>query len=57
MKVFIITEGGKNIGFGHITRCLSLYQAFKEKEIIPELILNSDDNIEYLLDNLGGSND
>lgn len=49
MKVFILTEGGKNIGFGHITRCLSLYQAFEEKEIIPELILNSDDNIEYLL--------
>jgi len=49
MKVFIITEGGKDIGFGHITRCLSLYQAFEEKEIIPEFILNSDDNIEYLL--------
>jgi len=49
MKVFIITEGGKDIGFGHITRCLSLYQAFEEKEIIPELILNSDGNIEYLL--------
>jgi len=49
MKVFIITEGGKNIGFGHITRCLSLYQAFEEKEIIPEFVLNSDDNIEYLL--------
>lgn len=49
MKVFIITEGGKNIGFGHITRCLSLYQAFEEKEIIPEFVLNSDDDIEYLL--------
>lgn len=49
MKVFIITEGGKNIGFGHITRCLSLYQAFEEKEIIPEFILNGDENIEYLL--------
>ena len=31
MKVFIITEGGKDIGFGHITRCFSLYQAFEEK--------------------------
>lgn len=49
MKIIIITEGGKDIGFGHITRCLSLYQAFEEKEIIPEFILNSDDNIEYLL--------
>jgi len=32
MKVFIITEGSKNTGFGHITRCLSLYQAFEEKD-------------------------
>ena len=48
-KVVIITEGTKNTGFGHITRCLSLYQAFEEKGIIPEFILNSDGNIEYLL--------
>ena len=47
MKVFIITEGGKNIGFGHITRCLSLYQAFEEKGILPKFIIN----------NLGGNND
>ena len=45
MKVFIITEGSKNIGFGHITRCISLYQAFEERGIIPEFIIN----------NLGGS--
>ena len=31
MNVFIITEGTKNTGFGHITRCLSLYQAFEER--------------------------
>lgn len=49
MKVFIITEGSKNTGFGHITRCLSLYQAFKEGGILPELIINGDNNIEYLL--------
>ncbi|MEQ9716422.1 MAG: UDP-2,4-diacetamido-2,4,6-trideoxy-beta-L-altropyranose hydrolase, partial [Candidatus Asgardarchaeum sp.] len=45
----ILTEGGKNIGFGHITRCLSLYQAFKERGILPEFIINGDNNIEYLL--------
>jgi len=49
MKVFIITEGGKNIGFGHITRCLSLCQAFEERGILPKYIINGDDNIEYLL--------
>ena len=49
MKVFIITEGGKNIGFGHITRCLSLYQAFEERGIKPKFIINGDNDIEYIL--------
>ncbi|MFW6129765.1 MAG: PseG/SpsG family protein [Atribacterota bacterium] len=29
MKVFILTEGGKEIGFGHLTRCIALSQAIK----------------------------
>ena len=37
MKVFILTEGGKDIGFGHITRCISLSEAFEEKGIYPEV--------------------
>ena len=49
MNVFIITEGGKDIGFGHITRCLSLYQAFEERGIKPKFIVNADNDIEYLL--------
>lgn len=49
MKVFIITEGSKNTGFGHITRCLSLYQAFEERGIKPKFIINGDNDIEYLL--------
>jgi len=49
MKVFILTEGGKNKGFGHITRCLSLYQAFEERGILPEFIINGDNEIECLL--------
>ena len=49
MKVFIITEGGKDIGFGHITRCLSLYQAFEERGIKPKFIINGDNDIEDLL--------
>ena len=49
MKIIIITEGGKNTGFGHITRCLSLYQAFEERGIKPKFIINGDTDIEYLL--------
>ena len=48
-KVFILTEGVKNIGFGHITRCTALYQAFVEKGIIPEFIVNGDDSILDLI--------
>jgi len=52
MKVFIITEGSRNIGFGHITRCISLYQAFKKRGIIPKFIINGDDTIKDLLKGL-----
>jgi len=49
MKLSILTEGGKDIGFGHITRCLSLFQAVKEKNIIPLLLVNADESAKYLL--------
>ncbi|HIE58998.1 MAG TPA: UDP-2,4-diacetamido-2,4,6-trideoxy-beta-L-altropyranose hydrolase, partial [Hydrogenothermaceae bacterium] len=51
IKVYILTEGSSNIGFGHITRCLSLYQAFEEKGIKPKLIINGDDSIIDLIKN------
>lgn len=50
MKVLIITEGNQNIGFGHITRCLSLYQAFQGEKITPKLIINGDNSIDSLLE-------
>ena len=49
MKVIIITEGGRRIGFGHITRCLSLYQAFEEMKIAPGFIVSGDDSVLDLL--------
>ncbi len=48
MKIFILTEGGKGIGMGHLTRCLSLYQAFEEKKILPKFIINGDEMVKYL---------
>lgn len=50
MKVFIITEGSKEIGFGHITRCMSLYQAFEEKNIFPQFIVNVDESLNQFLE-------
>ncbi|AEA34591.1 UDP-2,4-diacetamido-2,4,6-trideoxy-beta-L-altropyranose hydrolase [Hippea maritima] len=49
VKVGILTEGSNSIGFGHITRCLSLYQAFKKKNIKPKFFINGDDSIIELI--------
>jgi UDP-2,4-diacetamido-2,4,6-trideoxy-beta-L-altropyranose hydrolase len=49
MKVFILTEGGNNNGFGHITRCLSIYQVLETKNIPVELILNADQTVIDLI--------
>ena len=51
MKVTILTEGSSEVGFGHITRCASLYEAFEERGITPEFIINGDNTIEELLGN------
>lgn len=49
MKVTILTEGGRDIGYGHITRCTSICQAFEEIGIQSQLIVNGDETIEDLL--------
>ncbi|MDI6723954.1 MAG: UDP-2,4-diacetamido-2,4,6-trideoxy-beta-L-altropyranose hydrolase [Methanobacterium sp.] len=51
MKVLIITEGSSKIGFGHVTRCTSLYQAFSEKEASVHFIVNGDSKIQSILQN------
>jgi len=49
MKVLILTEGGKKIGFGHITRCISLYEAFREKGVIAGFLVNTDSTTDFLM--------
>ena len=49
-RVVILTEGGKNIGFGHITRCKGLYQAFLESGAETEFIINGDTSIKCVLE-------
>jgi UDP-2,4-diacetamido-2,4,6-trideoxy-beta-L-altropyranose hydrolase len=49
VKVTILTEGGRDTGYGHITRCTSVYQAFEERGIKSQLIVNGDETIENLL--------
>lgn len=38
-RVVLITEGGWGIGYGHVARCRSLYEAFQESGAAPEFIL------------------
>lgn len=49
MKVMIFTEGGKRTGFGHITRCVSLYDEVKLRGIEVELIIHSHDEMNELV--------
>ncbi|OGR69961.1 MAG: hypothetical protein A2089_11450 [Elusimicrobia bacterium GWD2_63_28] len=42
MKVLIFTEGGGKSGFGHVTRCLSLYRAFRAAGADAEIVLDGD---------------
>jgi len=49
MRIIILTEAGQNFGFGHLTRCIGLYQGFREKNIDTEIIVNADKTVDFLL--------
>lgn len=47
MKIVILTEGGGNIGFGHLARCSSLASAFSDGEV--KFLVHGDDSAEKFL--------
>ncbi len=49
MNIYIVTECGDKIGYGHLTRCISLYQAFLEKNYSPVVIINDKKSTKFLL--------
>ncbi|MDA0987474.1 MAG: UDP-2,4-diacetamido-2,4,6-trideoxy-beta-L-altropyranose hydrolase [Bacteroidetes bacterium] len=49
MKVVILTEGSRATGYGHLTRCLSIYQAFEEKGVESVLVAHCDDRGKEIL--------
>lgn len=49
MNVVILTEGGTDKGFGHVARCSSIYQAFKQYNIRPKFIINGDESLKSIL--------
>ena len=52
MKVIILTEGTGATGYGHLTRCLSICQAFEEKKITPLFVVNCDERGKDFLPNV-----
>lgn len=42
MKISFLTEGGSRIGLGHLSRCIALWQAFKEDNTKLLFIVNGD---------------
>jgi spore coat polysaccharide biosynthesis predicted glycosyltransferase SpsG len=49
--VYILTEGGMNVGWGHISRCSSLCQAFQTKGYSAILLIQSDDKFSDVVIN------
>ena len=49
MKVKFFTEGGRGIGIGHLTRCLSLCQAFEEKGGECHFVVKGDEKVKGIV--------
>jgi spore coat polysaccharide biosynthesis predicted glycosyltransferase SpsG/L-amino acid N-acyltransferase YncA len=49
MKWVILTEGGRDRGFGHISRCLSFYEGFEKRGFRATLFVDGDDSVRKLL--------
>ena len=49
MEVVILTEGGKDYGYGHVARCSSIYQAFEHYNISPKFIVNGDESVKSIV--------
>jgi len=51
MNVVILTEAGNKRGLGHLVRCSSIYEAFYEKGIKPEVCVDVEGVIDYRYSN------
>ncbi len=52
MKVKIFTEGGKSTGYGHLSRCLSLYEEIRSRGIDSEFIVQGDVEVVGFLEDI-----
>lgn len=51
MKIIIISEGGNIFGYGHISRCLSFYDAFITRGYDVVMLIDGDESIYSFLGN------
>ncbi len=49
-RIYIVTEGGRDVGFGHIARCIALYDAFLLRDQEPLFIIKGDESVEKILE-------
>jgi UDP-2,4-diacetamido-2,4,6-trideoxy-beta-L-altropyranose hydrolase len=49
LEVKILTEGDSVHGFGHVMRCISLFQAFAKNNITPLIIVDGDEHVNNIL--------
>jgi UDP-2,4-diacetamido-2,4,6-trideoxy-beta-L-altropyranose hydrolase len=54
--ITILTEGGQNIGYGHLTRCLSLSQSLEEAGTDISFIVNGDSEAKNILSKISFEN-
>lgn len=52
MNALILTEGGKDKGFGHIARCSSIYNAFEQFNVSPKFFIDGDESVKSILDGI-----
>ncbi|BDU51153.1 UDP-2,4-diacetamido-2,4,6-trideoxy-beta-L-altropyranose hydrolase [Haliovirga abyssi] len=50
-KFYIFTEGGTEIGYGHITRCSALYEEIEKRGYEVEFIINGDEEVLDIIKN------
>lgn len=48
-NILVLTEGGRGIGFGHVTRCMAIGQAFAARGIRPKVAVNGDQSLVKML--------
>ncbi len=49
MRVLILTEGYSHTGYGHISRCTAIAQAFRERDVSVAFIVNGDEPVRDLV--------